>query len=519
MMPLRWSQLLGPCLGLALCAVVAAADWPTWGRDATRNMATSARRLPASFGPGTRATGSDHIDIQGAQNVRWLQKLGSQTYGNPTVANGRLYVGTNNASPRDPKFKGDYSMVMAFEAKSGKYLWQLGIPKLGAGKVSDWEYLGVCSSPTVDGNVLYVLSNRGEVLALDARGMANGNQGPFLDEGQYMAGPGKDALPVGKQDGDILWRYDMRQELGVFPHNITSSSVLVVGSRLYVTTSNGVDWSHRNIPAPFSPSLIVLDKRTGKLLGEEASGISERLMHAGWSSPSAGRVGGKKMIFFGAGDGFLYGFDPVPQVDDEGMTALRELFRFDANPAAYRTKDGKPVRYGKRAGPSEIIATPVFHRGKVYVAIGQDPEHGSGKGSLSCVDPSKTGDISTSGLVWRFDDIGRSISTVAIHKGLIYAADLSGYVYCLDAKTGALHWKHDTEAHIWGSPVVADGKVYIGNEDGILTVLAAGTKREVLGTVQLHSPLYASVVVAGDTLYVPTHAHLYAVASPRSRAK
>ena len=81
------------------------------------------------------------------KNVRWVAKLGSQAYGNPTISGGKVFVGTNNESPRDPKFKGDYSMLMVFDETSGKYLWQLAVPKLGTGKVSDWEFLGLCSSP------------------------------------------------------------------------------------------------------------------------------------------------------------------------------------------------------------------------------------------------------------------------------------------------------------------------------------------------------------------------------------
>jgi outer membrane protein assembly factor BamB len=59
--------------------------------------------------------------------------------------------------------------------------------------------------------------------------------------------------------------------------------------------------------------------------------------------------------------------------------------------------------------------------------------------------------------------------------------------------------------------VVADGKLYLGNEDGILFVMKASRKKKELGKVTLHSPIYGSVVVAGGTLYVPTQSHLYAV--------
>lgn len=488
-----------------------AADWPVWGAGGGRNMASTETGLPSVVDGGKPVGGTDAIDVSRAASVRWLAKLGSQSYGNVTVSRGRVFVGTNNAVPRDPKLKGDYSVVMALDEETGELLWQLGVPKLGAGKVSDWEFLGICSSPAVDGDVVYVVTNRSEVIALDVRGQANGNQGPFVDEGAYMAGPGKPALSVGKTDGDILWRYDMRKDLGIFPHNVTSSSVLILGDRLFVSTSNGVDWSHRNVPAPFSPALVALDKKTGKLLAEEAVGISERTMHANWSSPAAARVGKRDLVIFGAGDGFLYAFDPKPTVDAEGLSVLREVWRYDANPASYRSVDGKKVAYARRNGPSEIIATPVVVGDLACVSIGQDPEHGTGAGSLSCVN-TKTGK-----LAWRFDQIGRSLSTVAIADGLLVAADLSGRVYALDAKTGAHRWTHDTGGHIWSSPLIADGKIYIGNESGFLTILALGPKETVLQQVDLHAPIFGSAIAAGGAVYIQSQTHLWAWSNPKGR--
>ena len=283
----------------------------------------------------------------------------------------------------------------------------------------------------------------------------------------------------------------------------------MIGERIYVNTSNGVDWSHRNIPTPSAPSLIVLNKKTGALIGEENSGISKRLLHGNWSSPAYGKVGRQEMVFFGAGDGYCYGFDPVPAMNEEGFDALKELWRFDGNPPHYREKDGKKVRYTRHDGPSEIIATPVFHDGLVYIAIGQDPEHGPGAGNLSCIDPSKRGDISKTGKVWSFEGIGRTISTVAVHKGLVFATDLNGKVYCLDAKKGTLLWTHDTDSRIWASPIVADNKLYIGNEDGVLTVLAASKKKDLLHRANFPSPIYGSLVAANKALYVTTQTHLY----------
>jgi outer membrane protein assembly factor BamB len=294
---------------------------------------------------------------------------------------------------------------------------------------------------------------------------------------------------------------------------------MIVGDRLYLSTSNGVDWGHVNMPSPNAPAFIALDKKTGQLVGEESVGISKRTWHSNWSSPTLAKTGGVEQAIFGAGDGYLYGFAPTPVLDAEGTSILKELWRFDANPPDYRVKDGKPVKYPTFEGPSEVIATPVFAEGRIYAAIGQDPEHGSGKGNLSCIDPTgKTGDITRSGKVWSFAGIGRSISTVAVQDGLLFTADFDGNVYCLDAKTGKLQWQHDSRAHIWGSPLLADGKVYIGNEDGFLMVFEAGRKKKLIRSIDLHAPIYSTPVVADGVLYVASQTQLYAVGAAAKRA-
>ena len=504
-------SLLGLTLTAGLPQTARAADWPMWGRDASRNMMSEETGLPDSFDPGKPLAGSNETDMATTKNVKWTVRLGSQAYGNPVVSGGKVLVGTNNENPRDPKYAGDRSVVMCFDEQTGDFLWQLPIPKLGAGKVSDWEYIGICSSPIVVGNRAYLVSNRCELICLDVDGQANGNDGAVQDEAQYLAGPGKPPIEQGPKDGDLIWRMDMREELGAFPHNITSCSPLVVGENVYTATSNGVDWSHTYIPSPKAPALISADKETGELTGEEDSGISKRLLHANWSSPSAGTVNGKEQVFFGGGDGYCYGFEPIAQANEDGDLLFKEIWRFDCNPPHYREVDGKPVRYSDPKGPSEIITTPVFHNGRVYVAIGQDPEHGEGVGHLVCIDASQTSDSTKTAKVWSSELVQRSISTPSIADGLLYIADYSGKIYCFNADTGEHYWTHATGSHIWGSTLVADGKVYCGTEDGDLTILAAGKEAKLINKIHFDSPIYSTPIVANGVLFVATHTQLYAL--------
>jgi outer membrane protein assembly factor BamB len=501
-------MLLACLLGLFLASPLRAQDWPRWGGlDPGRNMYSPATGLPDRFDPGKPKAGTDDIDMKTTKNVKWVAKLGSQAYGNVVVAGGKVFIGTNNENPRDPQHQGDRSILLCFDEKSGEFLWQLVVPKLASGKVNDWEGLGLLSSPSVEGNRLYLVTSRCEVICLDTEGMANGNDGPYMDEAQYVVGPGKPKAKIGPHDADIIWVYNMMDELGVFPHNASNCSVLVVDDLVYACTSNGQDWSHVNIPSPNSPSFIALNKKTGEFAAEDDAHIGPHIFHGQWSSPSTGAVNGKKLVFFGGGDGYCYAFDAKP-VKEGDSTYLKVAWKYDCNPP-----DRKKFKYPAAEGASEINATPVFYKNRVYIAVGQDPEHGEGVGVLTCIDATKTGDITGSGKIWSYDKIHRSISTVSIDPatGLLFVGDFSGYLYCFDAETGKLYWTHDMKAHMWGSTLVADGKVYCGDEDGDFVVLAASKDKKLLSEVNLGAPVYSTPIVANGAIYVASNAQLFTI--------
>ena len=339
--------------------------------------------------------------------------------------------------------------------------------------------LGICNSVTVEGKRAYVVSSRGEVLCLDVEGQANGNDGPFTRETQYMSEKENPDFSLQATDGDIVWVYDMIKEVPAWPQDASSSAVLVYEDYLYVGTSNGVDKSHRNVPHPDAPSLIVLDKKTGRLVAGDNEKIGRSLFHGQWSSPCLGIVNGRPYIVYGAGDGWCYAFKPFTgSSNTDKVTTLEKIWSCDCNPPAYRSlpyQRGKYSSfysdfYGK--GPSEIIGTPIFHDNRIYVTIGQDTRHGRGRGAVTCIDAA------TGQLVWQSTEIDRGMATVSVADGLLYATDYSGNIHCLDAQTGQHHWKQNTEAPIWSSTLVVDGKVFAGTEKKISGSWRRASKRK-----------------------------------------
>ncbi len=525
-------------LFLAAAAMAVAArgeDWPQWAGRADRNMVSAERGLPESFEPASagrrdgRGPASSH---PAGLNVKWAVPLGTHTWSTPAVAGGRVYIGTNNGAPRDPKYKGDYGILLCLKESDGSLLWQLAAPH------ADYQDMGIVATPTIEGDRVYVVTGRAEVLCLDAKGLADGNDGPFTDEAAYLSQPPWGRKPpepssqtatrasgppfaLGPTDADIIWRFDMRS-LWVQPHDVATGSVLIRGQTIFVSTSNGVGNPRQRIANSTVPSLIALDKKTGKLLAGDDEHIGRRMFHTEWSQPAMAAINGKDQIAFGGADGWLYGFDPEidPNVtahfNGPGKTpVIRKLWSLDCNPPEYVTRDGKPIPYrAKEDGPCEVIATPVFHGGLVYTAIGQDPEHGTGKGALWCLDPSKIDDQGRPAVVWCDKTINRSDCTVAIADGLLYIGDRAGDIHCKDATTGREIWTHSTGTQLWSSTLVADGKVYIGGFNGHLYVLAAGREKKLLADIDTKSRIFATPVAANGVLYIAAERMLYAVAKP-----
>lgn len=454
-----------------------------WGGAPDRNMVSDEENIPAKW------------DVKTGENVKWATPLGSQTYGNPVIVNGKIFIGTNNNGHFRKGIEGDKGVILCFDEKTGKLLWQATHDKLPTGRVNDWPEQGICSSPYVDGDRLYYVSNRAELVCADVNGFLDGkNDGPFTDE-QY----------TDKMDADFIWVLDMIEELGTFPHNLATSSPVGYENLIFVHTSNGVDEGHLHIPVPTAPDFIAVDKNTGEVVWE-VTGPGDKILHGQWSSPTVGIINGEPQVIFAGGDGWCYAFEPKTG---------KELWRFDLNP-----KDSV-WELGGRGTRNNIIATPVVWDNKVFLCVGQDPEHGEGPGHLFAIDASKRGDITESGRIWHrgYDKFNRSMSTVAIADGLLYAADLSGFLYCLDVATGNDHWRYDTFSAIWGSPFVVDGKVMLGDEEGEVVVLKHGKTLEEIATMDMQNAVYTTPVVANGTLYITNRRMLFAIEQGARPAK
>jgi outer membrane protein assembly factor BamB len=610
-------------------------DWPQWGGTRLRNNVPNVNGLVQKWNIGKFDRRSGQWDKSKAEKIHWFSRLGSQTYGNPVVADGRVFVGTNNGSGHLKRYPAnvDLGCLLAFDETDGDFLWQHSSEKLITGRVHDWPLQGICCSPLVEGDRMWFVTSRGEVRCLDTDGFYDEeddgpvkneeanvasimNAGPSaaaysttleaLSEGKLSDSAKKSLADAGeaaegdikietvtegkawkatgnfggvdrtiaikqigprikfikslstsdKRDADVIWVYDMMgPDMGISQHNMCSCSVTSYGDLLFVTTSNGLDESHINLPAPEAPSFICMNKNTGEVLWRDASpGLN--ILHGQWSSPAVGVFDGVPQVIFPGGDGILYSFRA-----DEGTGGKAELlWKFDCNPK-------KTIwRLGGEGTRNNIIATPVIYEELVYIAVGQDPEHGEGEGHLWCIDPTGRGDISptlahriedkkrvpiahrriqavseedneteddnpNSGVVWHYsmfdadgdgdiafeEEMHRSIGTCAIKDDVLYIADFSGLLHCLDAKgtpdrKPIVHFTYDMLAQSWGSPLIADGYVYIGDEDGDVAIFEFGAdNKEPIDEINMGSSVYSTPVAANQTIFISTKDKLFSI--------
>jgi outer membrane protein assembly factor BamB len=265
---------------------------------------------------------------------------------------------------------------------------------------------------------------------------------------------------------------------------------------------------------PEAPSVISLDKHTGKLVARDNFGIGPDIAHGQWSSIATGEVERRRLGFFGSGSGCLYAFEMLraSQLGDEAVL-IDPVWTFHGHPLA-QTQDHVPADHQHDSTSYQVTAMPVYHNNRIYVTFTQEPFHRMRLGWLVCLDATGKGDITRSGAVWSYDDIGSSSSTVAIAGGLVYAAGSDGRLHCLDADTGEAYWVHDAGPpfSISSSPLVADGKVYLATDAQMFWVLKAGKELEVISRIRMRDKMSASPVAANGVLYVATWRHLYAVA-------
>ena len=520
-------------------------DWSQWGGTPSRNMvATGVGKLPCWFSPGV-------TDDQGefkpgsTANVGWVAKTHGKC-ASPIVSQGRIIV--------DELFCLDFA--------TGALLWRgaKGVPN------------GYSATATIDGDRVYTVTSKGVILCLDLFSEKKGAKegiviwsydmkklGVFLKYpassspliiGDYLyVGTGNERLrtclefcplapsliALNKRTGQLVARDDEQMGAHIYKGQWSSPSSGVVNGQTQIYYGNGdgvcyafepVDPSAKVTPDQFittklrhQPARFIIQKGSAaEILAAKAAAIEEMKKIEQATGIPVGEV-----LMTRGGDLPTVVSSTDARVPD--VPCLKKIWSADCNPKEYKEDaSGMPVPRGCVGCPNSaisILATPVFYKNKVYVALGRDANEGLQGGNLVCIDATRKGDMKSGEWLWSHK-INRSASTVAVADGLVYAVDFGATVYCFDAETGKKYWEYLCVAdpssgwagvgHCYASPLVADGKLYIRTLKKLF-VFATGREARLLGKVDISGgdEGYATPCAVGNTLFVSSGKQLWAV--------
>ncbi|MBN2310558.1 MAG: PQQ-binding-like beta-propeller repeat protein [Candidatus Hydrogenedentes bacterium] len=302
---------------------------------------------------------------------------------------------------------------------------------------------------------------------------------PVTDGRHVWAVAGTGAVNAFDMDGAPIWRKELQEEYGPFglQFGYASSPVLYDGQLIFqVLHGYRTD----------DPSYIVaLDALTG-----EERWRQERPTDAPGESPDAYttpallRHEGSVQIVISGGD-YVTGHDPATGAEIWRAAGL--------NP--------------NKSSVYRIVASPVVADGMIYAPSRKKP--------VLALRAGGTGDITESHLAWKWDAWGApDVPTPACDGTYLYLVDDTGGISCVDAKTGEGLWgtERPTRGAVSASPLLGDGKLYVTNEDGVTTVVAAGPEFKVLATNTLPGGYtLSSMAVSNRQLFIRTAAYLYCI--------
>lgn len=480
-----------------LSSVSLADDWPMRGQNRFRSSSVESENGPQIWQPKIdrfETIESEKLRHPEARvgRVKWMAGGFWEAMCDPVVANGLLWIGTGDPIGESTD---NFSVLACFDAQNGKLLFQHISKKLGIAN-QDWPGTGNTSSPFIDGNRLWFCTNRLEVICLNIQ--------PLVDR---------------TGDPTVIWTVDLKSRYGMVPKDVhlgnraSRCSIVGVDGRIFVNTTNSRHYDRTPAVDPNAPSLVCLNQDSGESIWTDNSpGLDiARNQHC---NPVIFQNEHKSYVAIGQGDAFVRAFEC-----ETGIMG----WQFDVN--TKQERQSKSLFKKKRL----LTESPVFDGRNLYFAIGEDREASFERGGIYCIDPFGSGDVSrqlivdgqtvpnpNSKWIWEHSEkegqkILSSIAGLCVTSKFLFAADIDGSVKCFDKLTGKLHWLHDTQSTVIGTPLVVGDSLYVTDEEGDVDVLRASENYELIGSMNHGSPIESSPIYAEGTLFIVTRRNVYAI--------
>jgi len=346
--------------------------------------------------------------------------------------------------------------------------------------VAEKEELALWCVDRTQGAVLWKKHLSGGNFKIGKQNMSSPS--PVTDGADVYAMTGTGIVKALDFAGNELWARDIQKDYGRFGLNWGyGSSPLLYEDALYIQVLHGMKTR--------DPSyLLRIDKKTGKTVWR-VERPTEAIHESpdSYTTPVVLRYGGKVEIVVSGGD-CVTGHDPATG---------KEIWRGNG--------------FNVQKDPNyRVIASPVVSDGVVYTPTRVRP--------LQAFRAGGHGDITETHRLWAFQN-GPDVPTPVTDGIYFYTVNDRGIAWCLDAKTGKEIWgpQRIHKATYSASPVMADGKIYITDEDGVTSVFKAGPKFELVAENNLDDYTLSSIAISDGQLFIRTAQHLYCIGKRAAR--
>jgi outer membrane protein assembly factor BamB len=290
------------------------------------------------------------------------------------------------------------------------------------------------------------------------------------------------------KDGKILWQHSLTEEYGRVSGYGGRLMSPIIFEDLLIQPLINANWGELTIGCT---RLAAFNKRTGDVVWWATT--NHRVSDTNACVPVTAKIGGQWLVLCGGGDGGLH---------------------------AFKARTGEKV-WSIIFGHGAVNASPVVDGDRVYSGHGEINLSG-GQGSVICVDGAKVKDGKPE-QIWKVDGIRVKYASPLLHENRLYVCNVVGEMFCLDAKDGRELWKYQYGQNTRGSPVWADGKIYLPELDSRFHILKADDKGcKALASVFFRGKgeepveLTGSPAVADGRIYFLTSEELLCIGKERA---
>jgi outer membrane protein assembly factor BamB len=420
-------------------------------------------RGPLASGIAEKQNLPDRWDARSGENILWRTPIPGLAHSSPVVWGNRIFV--TSAVSSDPKATFRPGLYGDGDASRDRSLhrWMIYAIDKRTGKIN-WERVARQGQPVDKRHIKSTYAN----------------SSPATDGRIVVAWFGSQGVYAYDFDGRFLWKVDLgRLDLGAYD----------IPTYEWGPASSPIIWNDLVIlqcDTQTDSFLLALDAATGKTVWK-----TDRDELPSWGTPTIATSATGPVLVTNASN-FIRGYDP---------STGKELWRL--------------------GGSSKITApTPIFGEGLIVVASGRGPER-----PIFVVQPNARGDLTlpagktaSDSIVWSRTGRGSYMPTPLIYNGVLYVLANNGLFDAYNLKTGDELYRQrlpSVGSGFSASPVAADGRIYLANEDGEMLVIAAGEKFNHLATNSMGELLMATPALSDGIMYVRSSASLFAIGRKR----